>query len=50
MGATLGEIEEARKHMIKLAYENPLNSQVVIDASTKLDKLLNTINNCIYRK
>ncbi len=45
MSAILGEIEEARKHMIKLACENPLNSEVVIDASTKLDKLLNKINN-----
>ncbi|MFN7252672.1 MAG: aspartyl-phosphate phosphatase Spo0E family protein [Anaerobacillus sp.] len=38
---TLEDIEEARNRMIKLAYENPLSSQVVVDASTKLDRLLN---------
>lgn len=37
----LEEIEFARKRMIELAYDNPLNSEIVIKASTKLDKLLN---------
>jgi hypothetical protein len=37
----LEEIEDARKRMNKLAYENSLCSEEVIDASVKLDKLLN---------
>ncbi|OIJ15140.1 hypothetical protein BKP37_06905 [Anaerobacillus alkalilacustris] len=41
----LEEIEIARKKMVQLAYENPLNSKEVVDASTKLDKLLNVYNN-----
>ncbi|QOY37574.1 aspartyl-phosphate phosphatase Spo0E family protein [Anaerobacillus isosaccharinicus] len=45
----LKEIEVARKHMIKLAYENPLCSKVVVEASTNLDKLLNTFNHT-YKK
>lgn len=45
----LKEIEVARKHMIKLAYENPLCSKEVVEASTNLDKLLNRFNH-IYIK
>lgn len=44
MDIMLEEIEYARKRMIKLAYENSLTSEEVINASTKLDKLLNVLN------
>ncbi len=37
----LCRIDKARKHMITLAKEKPLNSEEVIIASQKLDKLLN---------
>lgn len=46
----LKEIEVARKHMIKLAYENPLCSKVVVEASTNLDKLLNKFNQIYIKK
>lgn len=37
----LQKVEYARERMIKLADEHPLNSKVVVEASTELDKLLN---------
>ncbi|MCT8136490.1 aspartyl-phosphate phosphatase Spo0E family protein [Anaerobacillus sp. CMMVII] len=46
----LEEIEIARKHMIKLAYDYPLSSDEVVDASTRLDKLLNVFNKIAQEK
>ncbi|OIJ14655.1 hypothetical protein BKP35_06285 [Anaerobacillus arseniciselenatis] len=37
----LCRISKARKHMITVAKEKPLNSEEVVSASQKLDKLLN---------
>ncbi|UTW70545.1 aspartyl-phosphate phosphatase Spo0E family protein [Anaerobacillus sp. HL2] len=46
----LEEIEIARKRMIELADKNPLHSKEVIDASTKLDKLLNYYDNMFTKR
>lgn len=42
------EIESARREMIRIGRINSLNSKEVIDASQKLDKLLNIYLN--YKK
>lgn len=44
----LKEIEVARNCLHKLANENPLNSKEVINASVKLDMLLNTLAKVRY--
>lgn len=46
----LEEIEIARKRMTELADKNPLHSKEVIDASTKLDKLLNYYDNMFTKE
>lgn len=44
----LEEIEVARNHLYKLANENPLNSNEVIESSKKLDMLLNSLTKIKY--
>ncbi|WP_240035351.1 aspartyl-phosphate phosphatase Spo0E family protein [Neobacillus notoginsengisoli] len=44
------EIESSRNEMIQLATQSSLTDHTVIDASTKLDSLLNTYNILMNKK
>jgi Spo0E like sporulation regulatory protein len=44
------DIEMSRKEMVKLASNTPLTDQNVVEASAKLDNLLNTYHLMITKK
>jgi hypothetical protein len=46
----LQDIEECRKEMVQLASRTSLSSHRVIEASTRLDSLLNKYSNLVEKK